>query len=75
MLSCFTLNVKAFSVKTSPFTLNPQGISENSFTVDVKNYSIHQIFLSLASQATAGKKGKPRRAAEVISEMGSYGTP
>ena len=75
MLSCFTLNVKAFSVKTSPFTLNPQGISENSFTVDVKNYSIPQIFFYLASQATAGKKGKPRRAAEVIGEMGSYGTP
>ena len=76
MLSCFTLNVKAFHEKTSPFTLNREGISEKDLTVDVKTYfPIHQIFLPSASQATAGKKGKPRRAAEVIGEMGSYGTP
>ncbi|PNV63767.1 hypothetical protein C0033_00070 [Clostridium sp. chh4-2] len=75
MLSCFTLNVKAFSVKTSPFTLNPQGISENPFTVDVKNYSIHQIFFSLASQATAGKKGEPGRAADMIRDRGSFADP
>ena len=67
MPSGFTLNVKAFREKTSPFTLNHEGISEKDFMVDVKTYSsIHQIFFSLASQATAGKKGKPRRAGEVL---------
>ena len=71
MLSCFTLNIKAFREKPSPFTLNSQGISENSFTVDVKNYSILRIFFSLASQATAGKKGKPGRAAELEKDRGS----
>ena len=76
MTSGFTLNVKAFREKTSPFTLNGEGISEKALTLDVKTYSQStKSFLPLASQATAGKKGKPRRAAEVIGEMGSYGTP
>ena len=45
MTSGFTLNVKAFHEKTSPFTLNGEGISEKDLTVDVKNYSpIQQIF-------------------------------
>ena len=30
MTSGFTLNVKAFREKTSPFTLNGEGISENN---------------------------------------------
>ena len=30
MPSGFTLNVKAFREKTSPFTLNGEGISENN---------------------------------------------
>ena len=76
MPSGFSLNVKAFREKTSPFTLNGEGISEKDLTVDVKTYSQStKSFLSSASQATAGKKGKPRGAAEVIGEMGSYGTP
>ena len=71
-----TLIVKGFREKTSPFTLNHEGISEKDFMVDVKTYSpIHQNFLSLASQATAGKKGMPRQAGKVLSQMGSYGTP
>ena len=36
MPSGFTLNVKAFYKKTSPFTLNGEGISEKAFTIDVK---------------------------------------
>ena len=48
MPSGFTLNVKAFRKMTSPFTLNGEGISEKAFTVDVKNYSIHQIFFILS---------------------------
>ncbi|PNV60560.1 hypothetical protein C0033_18765 [Clostridium sp. chh4-2] len=35
MPSGFTLNVKAFREKPSPFTLNPQSISKNPFTLDV----------------------------------------
>ena len=47
--SGFTLNVKAFHKKTSPFTLNHEGISEKDFTVDVKTYSLlHQIFFTLS---------------------------
>ncbi|WP_180994597.1 hypothetical protein [Clostridium sp. chh4-2] len=34
--SGFTLNVKAFHKKTSPFTLNGEGISKKDFTLDVK---------------------------------------
>ncbi|PNV59039.1 hypothetical protein C0033_26200 [Clostridium sp. chh4-2] len=46
MPSGFTLNVKAFHEKTSPFTLNREGISEKDLTVDVKTYfPIHQIFI------------------------------
>ena len=48
MTSGFTLNDKAFRKMTSPFTLNDEGISEKDFTVDVKNYSIHQIFFILS---------------------------
>ena len=74
--SGFTLNVKAFRKMTSPFTLNPQGFSENAFTLDVKTYyPIHQIFFSSASQATAGKKGKPGRAAELEKDRGSCADP
>ena len=62
----FTLNVKAFHEKTSPFTLNGEGISEKALTVGVKTYSqFTKSFLPSASQATAGKKGKPRWAGEV----------
>ena len=35
-LQVFILNVKAFREKTSPFTLNGEGFSENPFTVEVK---------------------------------------
>ena len=74
--SGFTLNVKAFSKMTSPFTLNGEGISEKAFTLDVKIYLlIHQIFLSSASQATAGKKGKPGRAADIEKDRGSCADP
>ena len=38
MSSALTLYVKSFHRKTSPFTLNPQGFSENTFTLDVKTY-------------------------------------
>ncbi len=65
----FTLNVKAFRKMTSPFTLNPQGFSENAFTLDVKN------LFSSASQATAGKKGKPGRAADIEKGRGSCADP
>ena len=72
----FTSRVKAFREKTSPFTLNHEGISKKAFTLDVKIYSpIHQIFFTLASQATAGKKGKPGRAAELIRDRGSFADP
>ena len=72
----FTLNVKAFLEKTSPFTLNGEGISEKDLTIDVKVHSpIHQIFFSLASQAPAGKKGKPGRAAEMETDRGSCADP
>ena len=74
--SGFTLNVKAFRKMTSPFTLNGEGISEKDLTVDVKDYSpSHQIFFSSASQATAGKKGKPGRAAELEKDRGSCADP
>ena len=76
MPSSFTLNVKAFHKKTSPFTLNRESISENAFTLDVKTYyPIHQIFFSSASQATAGKKGKPGRAADLEKGRGSCADP
>ena len=76
MPSGFTLNVKAFREKTSAFTLNGEGISEKAFTLDVKIYLlIHQIFLSSASQATAGKKGKPGRAAGMEKDRGSCADP
>ncbi|PNV61310.1 hypothetical protein C0033_15105 [Clostridium sp. chh4-2] len=76
MPSGFTLIVKAFHKMTSPFTLNGEGISEKAFTLDVKIYAtIHQIFFSSASQATAGKKGKPGRAAELEKGRGSCADP
>ncbi|PNV62028.1 hypothetical protein C0033_10260 [Clostridium sp. chh4-2] len=76
MTSGFTLNVKSFRKMTSPFTLNGEGISEKDLTVDIKIYSpIRQIFFSSASQATAGKKGKPGRAAELIRDRGSFADP
>ncbi|PNV60157.1 hypothetical protein C0033_20150 [Clostridium sp. chh4-2] len=76
MTSGFTLNVKAFHEKTSPFTLNGEGISEKDLTVDIKIYfPIHQIFFSLASQAPAGKKGKPGRAADIEKDRGSCAAP
>ncbi|PNV61360.1 hypothetical protein C0033_13775 [Clostridium sp. chh4-2] len=72
----FTLNVKAFSKMTSPFTLNGEGISEKALTVDIKIYSpIRQIFFSSASQATAGKKGEPGRAADIENDRGSCADP
>ena len=58
MPSGFTLNVKAFREKTSPFTLNSQGISENSFTVDVKKYTTHQIFFILSQPSNSRKEGE-----------------
>ena len=71
MPSGFTLNVKAFHEKTSPFTLNGEGISEKDLTVDVKAYSQStKSFLSSASQTTAGKKGKPGRAADIEKDRG-----
>ena len=49
MISGFTLIVKAFREKTSPFTLNGESISEKELTVDVKTYSpIRQIFFILS---------------------------
>ena len=49
MPSGFTLNVKAFREKTSPFTLNGEGISEKALTLDVKiHFPIHQIFFNLS---------------------------
>ena len=76
MPSGFTLNFKAFREKTSPFTLNREGISGKNFTVDVKAYSpIHKIFFSSASQATAGKKGKPGRAAVIEKDRRSCADP
>ena len=76
MPSGFTLNFKAFHKKTSPFTLNGEGISEKAFTIDVKLTTPYtKSFLSLASQATAGKKGKPGRAAELIRDRGSFADP
>ena len=59
----------------SPFTLNPQGISEKAFTLDVKITPSTKSFLSSASQATAGKKGKPGRAAEMETDRGSCADP
>ncbi len=71
MPSDFTLNVKAFREKTSPFTLNGEGISEKAFTLDVNLTTPSTIsFLSSASQATAGKKGKPGRAADIEKDRG-----
>ena len=53
-----------------------EGISEKDLTVDIKIYfPIHQIFFSLASQAPAGKKGKPGRAAEMETDRGSCAGP
>ena len=77
MPSGFTLNVKAFREKTSPFTLNLQGIFRKAFTLDVKTYypQSTKSFLSSASQATAGKKGKPGRAAELEKDRGSCADP
>ncbi|PNV61391.1 hypothetical protein C0033_13930 [Clostridium sp. chh4-2] len=73
----FTLNVKAFRKMTSPFTLNHQGIFRKAFTLDVKTYypQSTKSFLSLASQATAGKKGKPGRAAVMETDRGSCADP
>ena len=49
------------------FTWIMKGFSEKALTVGVKTYSQStKSFLSSASQATAGKKGKPRRAGEVL---------
>ena len=59
MPSGFTLNVKAFREKTSPFTLNPQGISENSLTVDVKTTPSTKSFLSLAAKQQPERRGSP----------------
>ena len=75
MSSGFTLNVKAFHEKTSPFTLNRQGISGKAFMVDVKITPSTKSFLSSASQATAGKKGKPGREADMIRDRGSFADP
>ena len=76
MPSDFTLNVKAFHKKTSPFTLNGEGISEKDFTIDVKlTHKPSNLFLSSASQATAGKKGRPGRAAVMIRDRGSFADP
>ncbi|PNV59244.1 hypothetical protein C0033_25045 [Clostridium sp. chh4-2] len=74
--SGFTLNVKAFRKMTSPFTLNGEGISEKAFTLDVKLTTPYtKSFLSSASQSTAGKKGKPGQAAELIRDRGSFADP
>ena len=75
MPSGFTLNVKAFHKKTSPFTLNGEGISEKDFTLDVKLTHNPSNLFSSASQATAGKKGKPGRAAEMETDRGSCADP
>lgn len=46
--------------KSLSFYIKREGFSRKAFTFDVKTYSpINQIFLSLVSQATAGKKGPP----------------
>ena len=58
MTSGFTLNVKAFREKTSPFTLNGEGISEKAFTLDVKFYStIHQIFFPQLAKQQPERRG------------------
>ncbi|PNV61796.1 hypothetical protein C0033_11135 [Clostridium sp. chh4-2] len=76
MPSGFTLNVKSFRKMTSPFTLNGEGITEKALMVDIKTYSpIRQIFFSSASQATAGKKEEPGRAADIENDRGSCADP
>ena len=57
MISGFTLIVKAFREKTSPFTLNGESISEKAFTLDVKIYAtIHQFFF-LSQPSNSRKEG------------------
>ena len=42
----------------SPFTLNPQGISENPFTLDVKTYApIYQIFIPQLAKQQPERRG------------------
>ena len=59
MPSGFTLNVKAFHEKTSPVTLNGEGISEKAFTLDVKTYSlILQSSFILSQPSNSRKEGE-----------------
>ena len=54
----FTLNIKAFRKKTSPFTLNPQGFSENAFTLDVKTYLLfRKIFFTQPAKQQPERRG------------------
>ena len=58
MTSGFTLNVKAFHKKTSPFTLNGEGISEKAFTLDVKTYSQSTKSFFLSQPSNSRKEGE-----------------